>query len=109
MARVIDHLKGINAYPIPQRALAEIADKRGLNLEETITAGDMLEAAYQLAKADLLLWLSIAPDVAQGGQSFSFTDAQRKQLRSQADAIYHRFEEANQATAVRYGYKGSRL
>ena len=28
----------------------------------------MLSTAYQLAKADLLLWLSIAPDVAQGGE-----------------------------------------
>lgn len=111
MAKVIDHLKGINAYPVPQRALAEIADKRGLNLDKTITAEEMLSAAYQLAKADLLLWLSIAPDVAQGGQSFSFTDAQRIQLRSQANSIYRRYEETSQTydAAVRYGYKGSRL
>lgn len=37
MAKVIENLKGINAYPIPLRTLVETADKRGLNLDTEAT------------------------------------------------------------------------
>jgi hypothetical protein len=109
MATVLDSLKGINAYPIPLRTLCEVADRRNITLTVEATQEGLSDKDYRLAKADLLIWLSLAPDVTQGGQSFSFTDEQRKLLRKEANAIYGELEPSAMAASVQYGYKGSRL
>lgn len=110
MAKVIENLKGINAYPIPLRTLVETADKRGLNLDTEATEEVLKGENYNLAKADLLLWLSFAPNISQGGQNYSFTDEQRTQLRNHAKALYKDFDDdSGSANKPIYGYKGSRL
>lgn len=111
MSTILEALKGINAYPIPLRTLDEVAERRGLDLCSEATKEAMAGADYNLALADLLMWLSFAPNISQGGQSFSFTDEQRLQLRNRARALQDQFmdeEEAQQNKPV-YGYKGSRL
>lgn len=104
----LDALKGINSYPIPLRTLNEVAERRKLDLDETATMEVIQSRGYNLAYADLLMWLSFAPQVTQGGQSYSFTDDQRMQMRNRASDIYEDYEEGNTYKA-RYGYKGSRL
>lgn len=107
---MIELLKGVTAYPIPLRTLLEAAEKRGLNLDGEATAEVIKGKAYNLARADLFLWLSFAPDISQGGQSFSFSDEQRSRLRNQAKALYAEFEPDGSASQKPiYGYKGSRL
>ena len=109
MAAVLDSLKSINAYPIPLRTISDTAVCRGIDLTAEATQELMQSAGYNLAKADLLLWLSLAPDISQGGQDYSFTDEQRVQLRNQANALYKEFEGENGKKKTIYGYKGSRL
>lgn len=109
MATVLETLKGVSAYPVPLRTLVETAELRGLSLEEAATQEIMVGKAYKLAKADMLLWLALAPNITQGGQSFSFTDEQRQQFRNQAKALYDECGEVSAATKPIYGYKGSRL
>lgn len=105
----LDALKSVNAYPIPLRTLVEIADRRNITLDAEATPQSLHGKEYRLAKADLLLWLSFAPDISQGGQSFSFTDEQRKQMRNKARAIYTELEPNSNAGCVTFGYKGDRL
>ena len=105
----IEALKSINAYPIPLRTLMETAERRELSVTAEATQEVLQSKAYRLVKADLLLWLSIAPDISQGGQSFSFTDEQRKDFKRQAQGIYDALEPSQNAGCVTYGYKGSRL
>lgn len=109
MATVLETLKGVNAYPVPLRTLVETAELRGLSLKEAASQEVMVGKVYKLAKADLLLWLALAPNITQGGQSFSFTDEQRQQFRNQAKALYDECGEVSAATKPIYGYKGSRL
>ncbi|WP_314723029.1 hypothetical protein [Prevotella nigrescens] len=109
MATILETLKGVSAYPVPLRTFVETAEFRGLSLTGTATQEVMVGKAYKLAKADLLLWLSLAPNIGQGGQSFSFTDEQRQQFRNQAKALYDECGEVSAATKPIYGYKGSRL
>lgn len=109
MATVLETLKGVSAYPVPLRTLVETAEFRGLPLTEIATREVIVGKAYKLAKADLLLWLAFAPNITQGGQSFSFTDEQRQQFRNQAKALYDECEEVSVASKPIYGYKGSRL
>lgn len=108
MSTVLEALKGINAYPIPLHSIEEAAEYRGLVLSDEATQEKMQSAAYKLAQADLLLWLSLAPDVSQGGQTYSFTDEQRVQFRNRANALYRECDNSGQTKSI-YGYKGSKL
>lgn len=110
MVTILDSLKSVNAYPIPLRTLVETAERRGVSLNEEATPGILKGKAYNLAVADLLLWLSLAPNVSQGGQSYSFTDDQRTQFRNRAKALYGEYGAGDEAgSKTIYGYKGSRL
>lgn len=111
MDTVLESLKGVNAYPIPLRTLTSVAGKRGLQLTVDATQEIQKSKAYNLAVADLLMWLSDAPDISQGGQSYSFTDEQRKEFRNRANSLYRDFGADNEAGTPKpiYGYKGSRL
>lgn len=109
MATVLESLKGISAYPIPLRTLVESAKRRGLFLDEEASQERITSKVYKVVKADLLSWLALAPNITQGGQSFSFTDEQRQQFRNQAKALYDECGEVSTASKPIYGYKGSRL
>ena len=109
MANVLEALKGINSYPVPLRTLDEIAQRRGVSLDETTTAGVLKGKDFNLCRADLLLWLSYAPNITQGGQSYAFTDEQRTDMRNLAHQLYDEFEEEENVPKSIYGYKGKRL
>lgn len=110
MATILEALKGVNAYPVPLRTLIEFAERRGLDLSAEATKEILDGANYNLVVAELLLWLSFAPDISQGGQSFSFSDEQRVQLRNRANALYKEFDATEAGTPKPiYGYKGNRL
>lgn len=106
MATIVESLRALTAYPIPMPTLVSIAEGRGLSPYDI--ADNTLDN-YRKAQADVYMWLSNAPDVAQGGQSYSFTDEQRKFFRQQAMAIYNEVGEAKATKSTIYGYKGTRL
>lgn len=106
---ILDALKGLTAYPIPLRALAEIAEGRGVALHEEATEEALSGKAYNLAKADVFLWLFSAPNITQGGQSYSFSDAQRTEFKNRAHRLFSEYDTGNAATKPIYGYKGTRL
>ena len=110
MMTLLESLSGTNAYPVPLPALRSIAVRRGLDLGQMATKEQLDSPEYMRAKADLLMWLSFAPDVSQGGQSYSFTDEQRDQFRKQATSLYEEAdkEEAGEETKPEgmYGFKG---
>ena len=100
-------LLSVTGYPIPYRALEGIAAKRGLTLTD---AAEPSSPSYRLALADLYMWLFAAPNVAQGGQSYSFTDEQRRWWKSLALRIYEELEpDTAKGLLGNYGYMGSRF
>lgn len=109
MATVLDCLQSINTYPIQLRTFTEVAERRGVDLTEEATAELLKGAVFSLCRADILLWLSYAPAVSQGGISYSFTDEQREKMRNEAQKLYDEFSEDDISVTVKYGYKGSRL
>ena len=100
---IVETLRTLSAYPIPRTTLVAIAEARNLRPEDEATSSD----ALNLAKGDVYMWLAVAPDVSQGGQSFSFSDEQRKHFRQMAHAMYAEVGVARTSTI--YGWKGSRL
>lgn len=105
---VKEALASINAYPIPDNALCSIAQGRGLDINDETDAYIIGGDTFRLAKADVLQWLSIAPNVSQGGQSYSFTEDERTALRAAAQQIYEEIA-SDLNTKPRFGYKGSTL
>lgn len=106
---ILEALKGATAYPVPLRTLVEIAERRGLSLQEEVTQEALAGKAFNLSKADVYLWLSVAPDISQGGQSFSFTDAQRTEYKNRAYRLLGEYGAAAETAKPVYGYKGTRL
>lgn len=109
MATILEALKGVNAYPIPLRTLVEVAEGRILDLQGEATIAVLQGKEYKLATADLLLWLSLTPNISQGGQSYSFSEEQRAQMRRKADAIYDECGEVESLSKPTFGYKGKYL
>lgn len=105
----LEALKSVNSYPVPLRTLEEVAQRRGILPDDECTTAVLQSKGYRLACADLLLWLSFAPQVTQGGQSYQFSDEQQLQLRTQANAIYEEYGETEATHKARFGHKGSRL
>lgn len=108
MATLLSSLRAVNAYPVPQSFIETTAATRGLDLSAEITQDALRTKEYRLAYADLLMWLSQAPNVSQGGQSYTFDNEQRLNFSNTALAIYGDYKEDN-APKTTFGYKGSRL
>lgn len=104
-------LRSINAYPIPGRTIEEVCERRGFSMSDEAGFSVLESTEFKLAKADLLLWLSYAPNVSQGGQSYSFTDEQRTAFRNEAAGLYgdNAEDEQDNGMHITYGYKGNRL
>lgn len=100
-----EHLRGLTNYPVSEEALDSILARRGGG---SYTPGD---GNTLLAIADLYCWLSTAPDVSQGGQSYSLTDEIRRNYRRKANAYYRLCGEPESVTqeTTTFGYKGDRL
>lgn len=111
MITVFEALLAVSAYPIPERVIKSTSLKRGVDIDGLATEAAVKSDAFRLAVADLYVWLFFAPNVSQGGQSYSFTDAQREWWKKQALAIYGELddEEALSALQTTYGYMGAKL
>lgn len=107
---ILESLLAISAYPIPLRTIETTAVKRGLEMEDDCDSDTLASRSYRLASADIMMWLFYAPNVSQGGQSYSLTDAQRAAFRSRARTIYDELGDADDKNnGIRYGYKGENL
>lgn len=102
----LDALKSISNYPTPQRTFDRIAVVRRISLTQEATPEILLSREYQTAEADLMNYLASAPNVSEGGVSFSFSQAEKEQFKRQASFIMSGID-----TPVRshFGYKGENL
>lgn len=102
----LEALKSISNYPTPQRTYDRIAVARGISLMQEATTDILHSRDYQMAKADLFNWLATAPNVSEGGISFSFSATEKEQFERAAAFILSELGTLKQS---RYGYKGENL
>lgn len=102
-----DYLRGLTNYPVPEEALQSILSKRGLDGKSPMTDDKLL----CLVTADLYSWVALAPDISQGGQSYSMLYSVREYYRKRARELYQAGGEPVEEVKakVQYGYKGERL
>lgn len=107
---VLQSLKSISSYPIPTATVEDIAEGAGLNIDTELTMEIRNGKEYKRAKAKVYLFLSEAPNVSQGGISYSFSDADRNRFRSRASNILNEIGEGGEDAALpEFGYKGEDL
>jgi hypothetical protein len=111
MATILESLKSISGYPVPERTFTDISVKRGLSPEDEATEDALKSAPYRLAKADVMMWVSFAPNIQQGGETYDLLYSDRQQLRAQANAVYGELGDGAYIpeSKVKFGYKGNRL
>lgn len=105
--KVVEALKAISSYPIPQRTLDRVAVERGLQQDQDMTSQIFTTKEYKLATADLMDWLSNAPNISEGGVSFSLSQQERESFKRKAKAVYQEYEIGTES--INYGYVGTEL
>jgi hypothetical protein len=112
MATILESLKSISGYPVPARTFIDISVKRGLSLDDEATESVLTSAAYRLAKADVMVWVSFAPNVSQADVRYDILYSDREKIRTAANAIYSELGDdayIPDKLTTKFGYKGSRL
>lgn len=80
-------LKSLTAYPVPASTLANVAQEAGIELQAQADAPARAGRGYKKAQALICLFLAEAPNVSQGGISYSLGEDERVRLRRRAEAI----------------------
>lgn len=109
--KVVDALKSISSYPIPQQTIELYATVRSLVFDEDISQSNLTSKEFKLTKADLYKWLSYQPNIAELDTSFSNLADAQKFLRNEANKIYKEYDDPEFITDGKpvFGYKGDRL
>lgn len=105
-------LKSINHYPIPDATIKILASERGMDETQDIDAAGLNSSQYKLLQADVLMWLSRAPNISESGISYSFTKSEKDEMRNRAAFVYERYgsvEDLQGTNKIQYGHKGSNL
>ncbi len=105
---ILQSLKSLSGYPIPQLSLENVIEEAGLTAGGEATKAVRGSAAYKRAKAHVYLFLAEAPDVSQGGISYSFSDEDKKLFRTQAEALLDEIGDESIASD-NYGWQGEDL
>jgi hypothetical protein len=111
MSTILESLKSVSGYPVPHGTFADIAVRRDLPLDGEATRDVLKSAPYRLAKADIMRWVSFAPNISQEGISFDLLYSDREQLRAQANAVYGELGDDAYIPEkkAKFGYRGDRL
>lgn len=103
---IIESLKSLTAYPVPTATLINICDEVGLDSQNEADSATRKAKAYNRAKAHVYSFLAEAPNVSQGGISYSFSEDERSRFRKRAAAILEELgDDPSQGTNIG-GYIG---
>lgn len=106
---VLQSLKSLSGYPIPLATIQDVADEVGISVDVETTQELRGSKEFKRAKARVYLYLSKAPNVSQGGITYSFSDEDRRRFRNEAESILDEIGDDANGLGVTYGYKGEDL
>lgn len=107
--QIINVIKSITYYPLPQNVVEKFAIERSLDLSAEYTAVIAQSTTYKGVLADVYRWLSLAPSaISENGVTISFTKDDKMRFDELANGLYEEIGEG-QNVKVKYGYKGSRF
>jgi len=106
---IYESLKSLSGYPIPAASIRDIIEDAGLSADTTADAAVRSSAPFRRAKARVYLLLAEAPDVSQGGISYSFSDEDKKHFRTQALSLLEDVGDDTSMVGDNYGWQGEDL
>lgn len=106
---VLQSLRSLSSYPIPTATIEDVADGVGLDIDTELTQELRKDKRFKRAQARVYIFLSEAPNVSQGGISYSFSDEERRSFRLRAESLLEQIGDATSEAGVEYGYKGEDL
>ena len=105
---ILQSLKSLSGYPLSQLSLENAIEEAGLTADAVATKAVRGGSAYKRAKAHVYLLLAEAPDVSQGGISYSFSDEDKRLFRTQAQALLDDIGD-DSLVSDNYGWQGEDL
>lgn len=102
-------LKSLSAYPIPTATVTDIAEGCGLAVDTLLTKELRKSRDFRRAQAKTYLYLAGAPNVSQGGQSYSFSEDDRDFFKDLAKDILDDLGEEADGIGNNFGYQGEDL
>lgn len=102
---ILQSLKSLSGYPIPQLSLENVCEELGLTADGEADVDLRQQPEFKQAKAQVYLLLAEAPDVSQGGITYSFSEEDKKQFRLQAQALLEEVGDTSLA-GDNYGWQG---
>jgi len=96
-------LANISGYPIPDEVIEKTTIDRELVLTDNYTMTIRQSKNFELATADLYMWLYTSPDFKE--QEISFTQSERANFLLLANKLYLQHGDANLVGGT-YGFIG---
>lgn len=104
---VLDSLRSLTNYPVPDAFFESIGEEVGLDMNEELTAVEAVP--LNRVRARTYIFLATAPNVSEGGVSISFTAAEKKYFLSLAKRYAELAGEDGLFPGPAYGYKGQNI
>lgn len=83
---ILEAIKEAIGYPISDNRANMTLTKRGLTATSEATGSVLNSESFELATADLIIWMITTPNISEGGYSLSTSDKQ--QLKDIASGIF---------------------
>ena len=99
-------IKAMSSYPIPAATIENIIDEAGLDPGAEITKEIRASDPFKKAKALTYAFLAEAPNITQGGISYTFSEDERSRFAKKSNSLLAELEEDEAGTAIPCGYIG---
>lgn len=103
---ILESLQSLSNYPVSPEYVEGVLTEEGMSAETQLTASTAHSAGFLRAKRRVCLYLATAPNISQGGISYSLDANARGQYIDMAADIA---EELSDGEGGRFGYIGDEL
>lgn len=104
--KIRNAIKAINGYPIPPGTIENIADEAGLKADDDITKEVRASNEWKKARALTYAFLAEAPNITQGGISYTFSEDERSRFATKSNRLLAEFGEEETTSDIPCGYIG---
>lgn len=98
-------IKAMSSYPIPAATIENIIEEAGLDAEADITKEMRASDQFKKAKALTYAFLSEAPNITQGGISYTFSEDERSRFQKKSSNLLAELWE-DEGSDIPCGYIG---
>ena len=104
---VSEALQSINSFPIPDLTIQKIGVDRGLDVTTEYTSAVSISEEFELATADIYMWLYGQPSFGEQEISVSQQEKIKQGFFDIANGIYNKYGDPK-ATGGKYGFTGDK-